>query len=115
MALRSFHQRAIHLDRDTTLKQINRDDQETLVWFGPDENALHIRQQLGCNSNALSFSQVGMGNGRQAGLMNCLNRFNLLSSGSSSRATAKRSQRLRETSQAFSPCTPQGSFLVRAV
>jgi hypothetical protein len=75
--LRWDDDRAIHLDGDASLEEVDGDDHESFFRSGSDENAFDALEQPLGDSNLLTHSQVGVRQGRDPGLMEALNRGNL--------------------------------------
>lgn len=76
--LRRNNERAVHLNCNAPLKEVHRDDQEALVWFGPKQDPLGTCQQPVCESDSLSLPKIWMRPDREAGIMYLLDGHDLV-------------------------------------
>jgi len=68
---------AVYLDSNASLEEVDRDDQETLVWFGPEQDPLGTCQQPVCESDTLSLPKIRMGSDRESDTMYLLDGHDL--------------------------------------
>ena len=64
---------AVYLDSHAALKEVDRDDKEAFVRFGPEQDPLGTCEQAVCDSDPLSLPQIWVRLDGQAGSMYFLN------------------------------------------
>ncbi len=64
--LGGFNAGAVHLHRDTTTKEVDRDHQQAFVGVFPDQHPLDIGQRAADDPHPLAVPKVGVGKDREA-------------------------------------------------
>src|SRR5439155_25439635 len=59
---------AVQLNGDTPPKQVDRDDQEALLWAPSDDDPLHVGERPPGDPHPLPFAEIRIGKDREAGV-----------------------------------------------
>src|SRR5215510_6250340 len=60
LGLRGFHDRAVHFHRDAPAQEIDRDDQQPLVWLAAHDDAFDVGQSPASDPHSSAVLEIGM-------------------------------------------------------